>query len=103
MNKKCVLFYLLVQSVTEANMVLSSRDDLHSTRIFDGSSDVKMFMFYFENLEMHGKVDADKSIKLIEHPDGDALTFFLDKFTVDGNLTEEVMDFARIKHAFLEG
>ena len=69
-------------------MVLPSRDDLHSTRIFDGSSDVKMFMFYFENVAMHGKADADTSIQLIAHLNGDALKFFFDNFTEDGNLTE---------------
>lgn len=83
-------------------MVLSWRDNDKTNRIFDGSGDLKIFMFYFENVAMRGKPQEDKCHELIAHLDGEAFRFFFEKFTEDGKLSDEETDFERVKAVFIE-
>ncbi|MEM9438463.1 MAG: hypothetical protein AAGA15_15645, partial [Pseudomonadota bacterium] len=71
-------------------------------RIYDGTSDVKRFFFYFDNVAMRGKSDADKGVELLAFLDKEAIQFYYEKFTRDGELTDEAMDYAKVKAAFIE-
>ena len=85
-------------------MVLSWRDDSHagpSNRVFDGSGDVRMFLFYFENVAMRGKKQEEKALELLSYLDGKAFEFFFARFTKEGCLTTEGQDFKTIKDALV--
>ena len=71
-------------------MVLSWRasEPQPSNRVFDGTGDVKMFLFYLENVILLGKEPHEKSLALLAYLDGDAFRFFFDRFTDAGELTE---------------
>lgn len=71
-------------------------------RTFDGTSDVKIFFFYFENVAMRGKSDADKAYELLAFLDKDAFEFYYSKFTSGGALIEQAQDYKTVKAAFME-
>lgn len=76
-------------------MVLSWRGDQfqHTNRVFDGSREVNMLLFYFENVIMCGKDADEKSLEVIPHPDVEASQLFLDKFPGNEKLNDAASDF----------
>jgi len=70
-----------------------------SKRIFDGTTDVKMFFFYFENVATRGKDHTEMAFDLLAFLDKDAFQFYYEKFTRDGELVEEAKDYAVVKAA----
>lgn len=85
-------------------MVLSWRADTPeaSSRVFTGTGDVKLFMFYFENVLMRGKDLQEKSYELLAHLDGEAFQFFFERFTTAGVLRDEAKEFENVKNAFFD-
>lgn len=85
-------------------MILSWRGDQsqQTKLVFDGSSDVNMFLFYFENVVMCDKDYAKKSLALIPHLDGEAFQLFFDKFTKNGKLNNAVSDLEKL-NVFMDG
>lgn len=73
---------------TDAIMVHLWRFDQHKiTRVFYGKGEVKMFMFYIENVAMGVKYEEEKHLELLVHLYGDALELFFERFTTEGTLT----------------
>lgn len=71
-------------------------------KVFTDDGDVKMFFFYFEDIFMRGKDNAEKSFELLTQLDEDAFAFFFDTFTVEGNISESGKNFQVVQNAFLE-
>lgn len=53
-------------------------------------------------MSIRGKTEYGKSIILLGHLDGETFQVFFDKFTRNGELTEEVRDFSKVKYVLLE-
>lgn len=85
-------------------MVLSWRGGSqgNTSRIFDGSGDVRMFLFYFENVIAREIEEGKKSYELLAHLDGEAFEFFFSLFTKEGVLTDEALDFKKVRKALLQ-
>lgn len=85
-------------------MVLSRKHSPYyiSARVFDGSGDVKVFLFHFQNVAMRNQEKKDYSIVFLSYLDGPALPFFFEKFSTDGSLNQEADDFNAEKEAFFE-
>ena len=72
-----------------------------SKRTFDGTTDVKMFFFYFENVATRGKDHSEMALDLLAFLDRDPFQFYYEKFTRNGELIEEAKDYAKVKAAFI--
>lgn len=73
-----------------------------SSRVFDGTGDVRVFFFYFENVAKQNKMDAEKPYELLAYLDGRAFNFFFERFTKNGGTTAEGVDFDVVQSAFFE-
>lgn len=49
----------------DVNMILWWRNDIQRPTIFNGEGDVGMFFFYFGNIVLRGKEEAEKSVEIL--------------------------------------
>ena len=83
-------------------MVLAGRPGVVPGNVFDGTTDVVRFFFFFENVAARNKTDEEKTLELLGYLDGAAATFFFESFASDGALSEDGKDFSKVKQAFLD-
>lgn len=85
-------------------MVLSWRADYQGKtyRIFGGSGDVRIFLFYFENVVSREVEDGKKSYELLSNLNVNAFEFLLSRFTKDRELKTEALGFKIVKKSLLE-
>lgn len=86
-------------------MVLLWRSDSQegsSYRTFDGSSDILMFLFYFEPVGMRGKQGEEKAFELLAYLYGKAFEFFFERFTTGGELTRKGSEFPSVKQEVID-
>lgn len=76
-------------------MVLSWKGDQseQTNRVLDGSGDVNILLFYFENVDMSGKYAAQKLLEHIAHLYGENVQVFFDKYTENERLNTHDSDF----------
>lgn len=57
-----------------------------TTVFFDGWSDVREFLFFYDHVLMASKTDEEKALKLFRHLDGAAFNFYYYTFASGGDL-----------------
>ena len=82
-------------------MVLAGRLSTSQPLMFNGSSDVVPFFFYFENVAARDKPDNEKALELLCYLDGAAPNYFFETFAPDGTLSEDGKDFQIVKASFI--
>ena len=82
-------------------MVLAGRLSTFQRLMFNGSSDVVRFFFYFENVAARDKPDNEKALELLCYLDGAAANYFFEIFAPDGTLSEDGKDFQMVKASFI--
>lgn len=70
--------------------------------MFTGGGDVLTFFVSFENVLMRGTGLAEKPFELLPFLDRAAFEFFFNKFTFNGDISEDGKCFDLVKRAFLE-
>lgn len=85
-----------------ARMVLLWRYSDPSTILFDRTSDIRKFFFYYENVAVATKSDEEKARKLLFHLQGSVFDLYYDRFVENGSLAESAEDYSTINKAFLE-
>lgn len=73
-----------------------------SSRIFDGSSNVRMFLFTFENVAMREEKEEENALELLKFFDGRAFEFFSECSAGGEVITAKSADFLTVKAALLE-
>lgn len=104
-NKQVFLFFLCFSYVkTDDNMVLLWRAAGPQTNsyVYDGTGDILIFLFYFENVVMSGENQEDKFIYLIGKLDGESLQVLFNNFPKDGELTDEGKYFLIVNTSLLK-
>ncbi len=64
-----------------------------------GKKTRKKFFFLLDNVEMKGKSNEEKASRLPMYLSGRAFDFYFDNYTLDGEMTEEAMDYSKVKAA----
>ena len=82
-------------------MVLAERPATTQPIIFDGSSDVVRFFFYFENVAARIKPENEKALELLCYLDGSAANFFFETIAPDGTLSDDGKDYQKVKASFI--
>lgn len=70
--------------------------------VLEGTSDMKVFFFYFDNSASRNKNAEEKIYELHAHLYRDAFQFYFDKFTRDGEMLNDAKDYTKVKAAFLK-
>lgn len=71
-------------------------------RVFDRTSDFKVFLFYFGNVASRNKNAEEKIYELLARLDKEAFQFSFEKSTRDREMLEDAKDYEKVKAAFLE-